>query len=154
MTQLKLSGKLPLWALPASMGLGAAGGVAVDAYRGESPWMGALKGAFLAPAALFGGKAIYEHALKNPTATKDWKPMFGNAQGAAREKAYHAAMKRRAYMHGAAGGAGVGAGTYGVGRAAFGDFIPDRQQQPEQPMAAELAHQQYYGMMPDEMPYY
>jgi len=150
MTQIKLSGKLPLWALPASMGVGAVGGAAVDAARGESLTVGALKGAFLAPAALFGGKALYEHALKNPTAFKDWKPMLGDKS----QQAFQAAMKQRAYMHGAAGGAGAAAGVYGMGRAGFGGFLPSNAQQPEQPQSAELPHQQYYGMMPDEMPYY
>lgn len=114
---------VPLWAYPAAAGLGALGGAAF----GETPGIGALQGAVLAPAALLGGHAAWKHMAK-------------------------AAPTTRALAAGG-GGAAAGAGTYGVGRYGMGDFS-DMIRAPGRAKAeAEQQRQQRLMQMLQSSPY-
>ena len=126
---------LPLWAYPAAAGAGALFGAAT----GETPGIGALQGAVLAPAALLGGHAAWRHMAKASPA------MRGLATGA--------------------GGAAAGLGTYGLGRAGAGwlsDMIrapgraeEARKQQLTQMMQARQANPYgYYPQQADSSQYY
>ena len=105
---------LPLWAYPLAAGVGALGGAAM----GETPGIGALQGAVLAPAALLGGHAAWRHAAK--TAPK---------------------LQRAGYA--GAGGLAAGAGTYGLGSVGLGGFsdlirAPGREEKAREQQLMEL----------------
>jgi hypothetical protein len=142
---------LPWWAYPASSAAGAVFGAATS----DRPWVGALQGATLAPAALLGGRAAYKAVGKGvakavpgegllgkvKTSYGDWlKKMSPEARrqaGAAggMRKAYYEHLQRGALPIGAgvAGGLGAAGGLYGLGHMAYSPFTsmlsPPQQQQ-------------------------
>jgi hypothetical protein len=83
---------VPLWAYPAAAGIGAIGG----ALTGETPGIGALQGAVLAPATLLGGHAAWSRLAKSAPAVRTLGALGG--------------------------GLATGAGTYGLGRFGLGEI--------------------------------
>lgn len=107
---------VPLWAFPAA----AAGGAAIGALTDDVPWMGALKGGVLAPAALLGGAAAFKHG-------------YGASKNLAKGLAY-----------GAGGALGAGGATYGMGALGLGpmaDMVRAGQAQRQQATTAPAAYQ-------------
>ena len=126
---------VPLWAFPAAAGVGALGGALAD----DNPWLGALKGGVLAPAALLGGAAGYKHGIGNTA--KHFGKMNRTTRGA---------------LYGTAGAVGVGGATYGMGRYGLGpmdDMVKmvgagRQQQQPQQ--RYQQQPQQRYQQQPQQ----
>ena len=143
---------LPLWAYPAAAGLGAL----VGAGMGETPGIGALQGAVLAPAALLGGHAAWRHAARTAPTMKQWaaKMPFKVRKAYPTHKALRDAFKMeqlaRRGTYAAGGGLAAGAGMYGLGSLGFGgmtDLI-------RAPGRAEKAREQQLMQMMQAQPAY
>lgn len=117
---------LPLWAYPAAAGIGALGG----ATFGETPGIGALQGAVLAPAALLGSHAAWRHAAKSAPKLRTW--VAGQRLGTAERAAAKATKGTER--------ATSGAGAYSRPAARSTSFSPSG----TKPMAVSGAEQEAY----------